>query len=68
MSVYVNEKKIYPDLNPTAPQETQKYRLNKLSEIETYLLNEIEVCKQLLLLLLLLLLYGLLSHKYIESN
>ena len=45
MSVYVNETKIYPDLNPTAPQEPQSYRLNK-SEIESYFLNEIEVREQ----------------------
>ena len=43
MSIYDNEPKIYPDLNPTAPQEPQTYRLNKLSEIEAYFLNEIEV-------------------------
>ena len=43
MSIYDNETKIYPDLNPTAPQEPQSYRLKKLTEIETYLLNEIEV-------------------------
>ena len=43
MSVYDNETKIYPDLNPSAPQETKSYRLNKLSEIEAYFLNEIEV-------------------------
>ena len=43
MSIYDNETKIYPDLNPTAPQEPQSYRLQKLTEIEAYLLNEIEV-------------------------
>ena len=43
MSIYDNENKIYPDLNPTAPQEPQTYRLNKLSEI----LNEIEVHEQI---------------------
>ena len=43
MSIYDNEPKIYADLNPTAPQEPQTYRLNKLSEIEAYFLNEIEV-------------------------
>ena len=43
MSIYDNETKIYPDLNPTAPQEPQTYRLKKLTEIEAYLLNEIEV-------------------------
>ena len=42
MSIYDNETKIYPDLNPTAPQEPQSYRLQKLTEIEEYLLNEIE--------------------------
>ena len=43
MSIYDNETKIYPDLNPTAPQEPQTYRLQKLTEIEAYLPNEIEV-------------------------
>ena len=47
MSIYDNEPKIYPDLNPTAPQEPQTYRLNKLSEIEAYFLNEIEVREQI---------------------
>ena len=47
MSVCDNETKIYPDLNPTAPQELQTYRLNKLSEIEAYFLNEIEVREQI---------------------
>ena len=42
MSIYNNETKIYPDLNPTAPQEPQTYRLQKLTEIEAYLFNEIE--------------------------
>ena len=46
MSVYVNETKIYPDLNATAPQEPQTYRLNKLSETEAYFLNELELHKQ----------------------
>ena len=46
MSVYDNETKIYPDLNPTAPQESQTYRLNKLSEIEAFFLNEIKKCEQ----------------------
>ena len=36
MSIYDNETKIYPDLNPTAPQETQTYRLQKLTEIEAF--------------------------------
>ena len=43
MSIYDNETKIYLDLNPTAPQELQTYRLNKLGEIEAYFLHEIEV-------------------------
>ena len=47
MSVYKNETKIYPDLNPTAPQEPQTYPLNKLPEIEAYFLNEIEVREQI---------------------
>ena len=46
MRVYDNETKTYPDLNPTAPQEPQSYRLNKLSKIEAYFLNEIEVREQ----------------------
>ena len=46
MSIYDNETKIYLDLNPRAPQETQTYRLQKLTEIEAYLLNEIEVCEK----------------------
>ena len=47
MSIYNNEPKIYADLNPTAPQEPQTYRLNKLSEIEAYFLKEIEVREQI---------------------
>ena len=47
MNVYKNETKIYPDLNPTAPQEPQTYPLNKLPEIEAYFLNEIEVREQI---------------------
>ena len=47
MSIYNNETKIYPDLNPTAPQEPQSYRLNKLSGIEAYFLNEVEVREQI---------------------
>ena len=47
MSVYDNETKIYSDLNTTAPQEPQSYRLNKLSEIEAYFLNEIEAREQI---------------------
>ena len=29
MSIYDNETKLYPDLNPSAPQESQTYRLQK---------------------------------------
>ena len=46
MSVYDNETKTYPDLSRTASQEPQSYRLNKLSEIEAYFLNEIKVYEQ----------------------
>ena len=48
MSIYDNEttSKIYPDLNPTTPQEPQIYRLKKLNEIEAYLLDEVEVREQ----------------------
>ena len=35
MSVTIMQIKIYPELNPSAPQEPQSYRLNKLSEIES---------------------------------
>ena len=43
MSIYDNETtKIYPNLNPTAPQKPQIYRLNKLSEIERYFLDDID--------------------------
>ena len=42
MNIYENGSKIYPGLDPTAPQEPQTYRLNKLSEIETYFLDEID--------------------------
>ena len=34
---------MYPDLNPTVPQEPQTYRLKKLTEIEAFFLDEIEV-------------------------
>ena len=47
MSTYDNETKIYPDLYPTALQEPQSYRLNKLSEIEAFFLDEIEVREQI---------------------
>ena len=41
MTICDNETKIYPDLNPTAPQEPQGYHIKKLTEIEAYLLDEI---------------------------
>ena len=47
MSIYDNETKIYPDLNPTAPQEPQTYRLNRLSEVEAFFLSEVKVRKQM---------------------
>ena len=47
MSIDDNETKIDPDLNPSAPQEPQTYRINELTEIEAYLLNEIEVCERI---------------------
>ena len=47
MSIYNNETKIYPDLNPKAPQEPQTYQLKRLTEIETYFLDEIEVLERI---------------------
>ena len=47
MRVNENKTKIYPGLNPTAPQEPQSYRLNKLSEIEAFFLDEIGVREQI---------------------
>ena len=49
MSTYDNEttSKIYPNLNPTAPQGPKTYRLKKLTEIGSYLLDEIEVCERI---------------------
>ena len=47
MNIYDNEIKIYPDLNPTAPQEPQTYRLQKLTEIKTFFLDEIKVCEEI---------------------
>ena len=38
---------MYPVLNPTAPQESQTYHLDKSSETETYFLNQIEVREQI---------------------
>ena len=46
MSVYDNDTNIYPDLNPSAPQEPQTYRLKKLTETETFFLDEIEACRR----------------------
>ena len=45
MRIYDNEttSKVYPDLNPTTPQEPQTCHLKKLAEIEAYLLDEVEV-------------------------
>ena len=47
MSIYDNDTKNYSDLNPTAPQEPQAYQLQKLTEIETFFLDEIEVCERI---------------------
>ena len=48
MSIYDNDtSKIYPDLNRTAPQEPQTYRIKKLTEIKAYLDDEIEVRERL---------------------
>ena len=48
MSICDNETgKFYPDLNPSAPQEPQACRLQKLTEIETFFLDEIEVREQI---------------------
>ena len=46
MSIYNNEAKIYPDLNPSAPQEPQIYQLRKLTKIATFFLDEIETRKR----------------------
>ena len=42
MSINDNETKIYPDLNPSAPQEPQTYWLKKLTETEAFFVDEIE--------------------------
>ena len=47
LSIYDNETKFYPDLNPTAPQEPRSYRLNKLSKNEIHFLNKTEVREQI---------------------
>ena len=36
MSIYDNDTKIYPDLNPSAPKEPQTYRLQKLTELKHF--------------------------------
>ena len=46
MSIYDNETKNYPDLNSSAPQEPQTYRLKKLTNIEAFFLDEIEGRRQ----------------------
>ena len=45
MIIYDNDTKIYPDLNPTTPQEPQAYWLQNLTEILTFFLDKIEVCE-----------------------
>ena len=49
MNIYYNEitSKIYPELNPITPQEPQTYRLKKLTEVQAYLLDEIEVLERI---------------------
>ena len=49
MSIYCNEttSKIYSELNPITPQEPQTYRLKKLTEVQAYLLDEIEVLERI---------------------
>ena len=46
MGIYDNETQIYPDLNPSEPQEPQTYRLKKLTETEAFFLDEIEARRQ----------------------
>ena len=46
MSIYYNETKLYPDLNPSAPQKPQAHQLKKLTEIEAFFLDEIEACRR----------------------
>ena len=47
MSIYDNETKICPGLNPTTPREPQSYWLNKLSQIEAFFRDEIDVREQI---------------------
>ena len=42
MSICDNDTKVYPDLNPSAPQEPQTYRLKKSTDIEAFFLDETE--------------------------
>ena len=47
MSIYDNEtSKSYPDLNPTALQKPQSYFLKKITEIEAYLLDKMEIMEK----------------------
>ena len=46
MSIYDNDTKIYPNSNPTAAEKPQTYRLEKLTEIDTFFLDKIEVREQ----------------------
>ena len=43
MTICNNDTKIYSDLNPTAPQEPQAYRLKKLTKTEAFFFDEIEI-------------------------
>ena len=48
MNIYDNGvSKIYPDLNPAVPQDPQLCCFKNLTEIEAYLLDEIEVRERL---------------------
>ena len=47
MSIYDNKTKIYLDLNPTALREPQTYQLKKLTKIEAYLLDQIQLCERI---------------------
>ena len=46
MSIYNQDTNICPDLNLSAPQETQAYRLKKITEIEAFFVDEIEARRQ----------------------
>ena len=46
ISLYDNDTKNYPDLNTTAPQESQVYCLKNLGDVQTYLLDEVEIPEQ----------------------